>query len=149
MVSLSSLDGSTITDAADGLSYSTTGVQGSPSNTEAEFIAGTADTKKANTRKDGVQVLGENKDDADDEQLLKEQSTDELSFTLFLNFPTELRRKIWKAALPKGRVVELEYVYQWFAPLEPTPPVDTLLRTCKESCDVYLWTSYRRRPSRL
>jgi hypothetical protein len=64
-------------------------------------------------------------------------------FTLFPKFPPELRLKIWKAALPGPRVVEIEWFdfqADWFCPKESQSQNSGLARANRESREVYLKT---------
>jgi hypothetical protein len=62
-------------------------------------------------------------------------------FTLFPEFPPELRLKVWKEALPGPRIVEIEWCYDaddWFCPIEGQSKPSGLLRANKESREVFL-----------
>lgn len=60
------------------------------------------------------------------------------TFHRFQRLAPELRLKIWKAALPGPRVIEVEFTSFWWAPLESNPRTPALAGANRESRRVFL-----------
>jgi hypothetical protein len=71
---------------------------------------------------------------------MEKEGVVELDLTFFPKLPTELRLRVWKHALPRPRVVEIEWspvTKQWFSPFESQSERSSLSRTDRESREVY------------